>query len=180
MQNGLMQHPLVAEQIAHALPGCRKVSGSSWRACCPAHDDESPSLNITERNGKVLLKCWSGCGQSEVIDALRRLHLWPDAKRQPAKVHTLTDKREMRAFVAAHEYNLKRNIPTSTKHKQLYGQYQRVLCSPFTPGEVVESHLWCLQYSAAVRRGEVPGPEADSRFLRISRIVRDKVIPYEF
>lgn len=174
----ILSHQLSAESIAHALPGCRKVSGSTWRTCCPAHDDKSPSLNITERNGKVLLKCWSGCGQSEVIDALRRLHLWPDAKRQPAKVHTLTDKREMRAFVAAHEYNQKRNIPTSTKHQRLYSQYQRVLCNPFTPEEIAEMNLFCLLYESTVRC-DTTTPDDDETFTDYQQIVyATEYVPY--
>jgi hypothetical protein len=43
---------------------------------CPAHHDEHPSLSIDERLAKVLFKCWAGCSQAEVIDALRARGLW--------------------------------------------------------------------------------------------------------
>ena len=70
-----------AADIARALGGRR--SGAGWLCRCPAHDDHDPSLRITERDGKVLVKCWSGCEQGEVIDALRRRGLWA-GKASPA------------------------------------------------------------------------------------------------
>ena len=50
-----------------------KVKGSNGRyqACCPAHDDKSPSLVISEAaDGKVLLKCFAGCSADEVVGAI--------------------------------------------------------------------------------------------------------------
>jgi len=47
---------------------------------CPAHDDEHPSLAVTERNGCVLVKCHAGCRQKDVIAALRERGLWLDRK----------------------------------------------------------------------------------------------------
>jgi putative DNA primase/helicase len=46
--------------------------------CCPAHDDNTPSLSIGEGlNGKVLFHCFAGCSQAAVLDALRARRLWP-------------------------------------------------------------------------------------------------------
>jgi hypothetical protein len=49
-----------------------KVKGrnGAWTACCPAHDDKSPSLAIREEDGKVLLHCFGGCEVSSVVAAL--------------------------------------------------------------------------------------------------------------
>lgn len=66
-----------AEQICNALPKGRRIRADEYKACCPAHDDNSPSLSISQKSDTVLVKCWSGCSQSEVIDALRALSLWP-------------------------------------------------------------------------------------------------------
>ncbi len=44
---------------------------------CPSHDDETPSLSITERDGHVLVKCHAGCSQAAVLDVLRARGLWP-------------------------------------------------------------------------------------------------------
>jgi DNA primase len=50
-----------------------KVKGSNGRyqACCPAHDDKSPSLAISESpDGKVLLKCFAGCTADEIVGSI--------------------------------------------------------------------------------------------------------------
>lgn len=43
---------------------------------CPAHEDKHPSLSIDERGVRVLFKCWAGCSQGDVINALRERGLW--------------------------------------------------------------------------------------------------------
>jgi len=50
-------------------------------ACCPAHDDRNPSLSVSDKNGKILVHCWAGCTQEEVIGALRDLGLWHSASK---------------------------------------------------------------------------------------------------
>lgn len=49
----------------------RKKHRRSWIAQCPAHDDGTPSLYIDEgESGNVLIKCWAGCGATDVINAV--------------------------------------------------------------------------------------------------------------
>jgi putative DNA primase/helicase len=57
-----------AEEIIMALGG-NKYS----RMCkCPAHDDRTPSLHVSDsRDGKVLVRCHAGCSQDAVIEALK-------------------------------------------------------------------------------------------------------------
>ena len=44
--------------------------GAGWIACCPAHDDRSPSLSIRAgRDGRILLRCWAGCETAAVLAA---------------------------------------------------------------------------------------------------------------
>ena len=59
-------------KINNILDCLDKVSrrGDQNTSCCPAHDDKNPSLSITEKDGKILLKCWAGCTNEEVVDAL--------------------------------------------------------------------------------------------------------------
>ena len=55
------------------LPKLKKVKTTSdgWMACCPSHDDNTPSLSIKEAdNGNTLLKCHAGCDTSEIVSAL--------------------------------------------------------------------------------------------------------------
>ena len=49
-----------------------KRRGKGWSARCPAHEDQIPSLSVTEGDdGRVLLHCHGGCGTTEVLRALK-------------------------------------------------------------------------------------------------------------
>ena len=75
--------PGSAEELAQELrctyPGCRcgKREGKGWIAHCPAHDDRNPSLSLTDAVGKLLIHCFAGCSQQDVIQALVGRGLWP-------------------------------------------------------------------------------------------------------
>lgn len=48
-----------------------KKSGSGYVGCCPAHDDSNPSLSLCEGDeGKLLVKCFSGCSTENVCGSL--------------------------------------------------------------------------------------------------------------
>lgn len=48
-----------------------KKSGSGYMACCPAHDDENPSLSLKEAcDGKILLHCFAGCPVTSICGSL--------------------------------------------------------------------------------------------------------------
>ena len=67
--------------IASGLNKVRWHGDHSFLACCPAHDDRNPSFSVRDKNGMILVKCWAGCSQEEVIDALRGMGLWHTASR---------------------------------------------------------------------------------------------------
>ena len=67
---------LDAQSIANALQKAKRAGTGKYAACCPAHDDKTPSLSIQDASGKVLVYCHAGCSQDEVIGALRDLGLW--------------------------------------------------------------------------------------------------------
>jgi putative DNA primase/helicase len=70
-----MRRTTSAAAIAKALGG--RPIGGTWMACCPAHDDRTPSLSIRHADdGKVLVRCHAGCDQERVIAALRERGLW--------------------------------------------------------------------------------------------------------
>lgn len=56
--------------IIERLDKCRKSGHMSYMACCPAHKDKSPSLRITQRDGKILLHCLSGCSPDDILAAI--------------------------------------------------------------------------------------------------------------
>jgi putative DNA primase/helicase len=60
----------LVEKILDRLEGVRKSNGS-WKALCPAHDDRDPSLHVSEGvDGRVLLKCFAGCENPQIVAAL--------------------------------------------------------------------------------------------------------------
>lgn len=60
-----------AEMLLDRLQKVKKIGYNSWKACCPAHPDRSPSLSIREKeDGLVLVKCFAGCGALDVITAV--------------------------------------------------------------------------------------------------------------
>lgn len=75
---------MTAETIAKALRGYK--AGSYWMACCPAHNDRTPSLSLRYSNdGKLLVRCHAGCDQHLVISTLRSMGLWPDHHKPLSK-----------------------------------------------------------------------------------------------
>ena len=67
--------------IAGGLNKVRWQGDYQLTACCPAHDDKNPSFTAKDDNGKILVHCFAGCSQEEVIGALRDLGLWHNATR---------------------------------------------------------------------------------------------------
>lgn len=64
--------PLIAIDELLLLLRNVKTLGAGWQACCPAHEDTSPSLGISiGRTGSILLKCHAGCSFIAICDALR-------------------------------------------------------------------------------------------------------------
>ena len=70
------------------LSRLQKVKGrrDSWTACCPAHEDRSPSLSIREADdGRILIHCFANCSVQDIVGAvgLDISDLFPpDEKRQ--------------------------------------------------------------------------------------------------
>jgi putative DNA primase/helicase len=81
-----------AETIARALRGRR--AGGTWMARCPAHEDRTPSLAITDAiDGGVLVRCHAGCDQRDIIAALRARGLWEPARRHNSRLRLKFNRR---------------------------------------------------------------------------------------
>lgn len=60
-----------ADTILQHLKRVRQTKPSNWIACCPAHDDKSPSLSICELDdGRVLAHCFAGCSINEIMSSV--------------------------------------------------------------------------------------------------------------
>ena len=83
---------MTANELLSRLKKVRR-NGKSWLALCPAHDDHSPSLSISDSdNGRVMFHCFAGCSPDQVRASLgidpnspiaQESHPRPDSSGQP-------------------------------------------------------------------------------------------------
>lgn len=60
-----------AEDLISRLTKARRTGNGTWLACCPAHEDKSPSMSVRELDdGRVLIHCFAGCGFEEIVGAV--------------------------------------------------------------------------------------------------------------
>src|SRR5207244_3690653 len=52
--------------------GGRQQADGGRLAPCPAHEDKNPSFAYIERGGRLLVRCYAGCEQAALVEALRR------------------------------------------------------------------------------------------------------------
>jgi len=57
------------EKLLSRLDKVRRNGNDRYVACCPAHDDKTPSLAITVKDGRILLHCFSGCTTDSIVSA---------------------------------------------------------------------------------------------------------------
>lgn len=76
---------------------------------CPAHEDDKSSLKIDDKQGGgLLVKCFAGCDQGEVIDAMKAIGAWPDTKATrsppPASNTSKPAKKKLGRIVSEYSY----------------------------------------------------------------------------
>ena len=58
------------DEFLSRLEGVRP-NGNGSMACCPAHDDRTPSLSVSEgEDGRILVKCFAGCDPEAIVQAV--------------------------------------------------------------------------------------------------------------
>jgi hypothetical protein len=59
-------------QLENLLSRLTKVKGraGNYTACCPAHEDKTPSMAIKEQDGKIILHCFAGCPVENIVGAV--------------------------------------------------------------------------------------------------------------
>jgi DNA primase len=75
---------MAIQSLLDRLDKVRRKGEGQYMACCPAHDDSSPSLSVAEASdGRVLVKCFGGCSALDVITAvgLEWDDLFPESDR---------------------------------------------------------------------------------------------------
>lgn len=64
-----MSSPL--DNFLSHLTGVKQTGQGKYQACCPAHEDKSPSLSITEGDkGQVVFHCFGGCEKQAILDSV--------------------------------------------------------------------------------------------------------------
>jgi hypothetical protein len=58
------------DKLLSRLDGVKPRSNGGYLAKCPSHHDRSPSLSLAERDGRILLKCFAGCGADDIVSAV--------------------------------------------------------------------------------------------------------------
>lgn len=61
----------MVEELLDRLEKVRSTGKDRWKACCPVHGDRNPSMDIEDKDGKVLVHC-KACNANglEVVQAL--------------------------------------------------------------------------------------------------------------
>ncbi len=77
-----------ADNLLQHLRKIKRTKPNHWLACCPAHDDKSPSMSVRELDdGRVLIHCFAGCSVAEILSAvgLTFSDLFPENENQHGK-----------------------------------------------------------------------------------------------
>lgn len=62
---------MTGEDFVTRLEGVKRTGPHSWLARCPAHEDRSPSLSVSEKEPeKLLIYCHAQCGIAAITQAL--------------------------------------------------------------------------------------------------------------
>jgi hypothetical protein len=105
-----------------ALPP-RRGHKASYEACCPAHDDNSPSLRIDiTQEGKILLHCFAGCDIEEICNAcnLTINDLFPADNTPCRPIRPINEPTQDHWFLAVIKAQIKRGEPVSVEDQKRY------------------------------------------------------------
>jgi len=72
---------MTVDTLLSRLDKVRQRGRGQWLACCPAHEDKSPSLAIKSlSDGRILINCFAGCDSLSILQAidLTMNDLFPD------------------------------------------------------------------------------------------------------
>lgn len=79
--------PLTPEDIANALGRVTRKSNGGFMCQCPCHADDKASLSIDTGEKGILVKCFAGCLQPDIISNLKSKGLWQEvAPREKKKI----------------------------------------------------------------------------------------------
>lgn len=62
---------MIIDNLLNRLDKVKATGKSTWKACCPSHDDGNPSLHLRETSdGIILIHCFAGCTPYEILSSI--------------------------------------------------------------------------------------------------------------
>lgn len=58
------------DDLLSRLDKVQPAGKDRFKACCPAHNDRSPSLSIKATDDRLLIHCFAGCSVHDVLDSV--------------------------------------------------------------------------------------------------------------
>ena len=128
------------EDFLSRLQKVKKTGSNNWIACCPSHDDKSPSMTVgVGDNGGIVLHCFAMCSAADVVGSLGlELHeLMPErpegrefvkgrARPFPA-ADVLAAVEQESLTVAVYAYNISNGIELDEKDRErMLTAYHRI------------------------------------------------------
>ncbi len=132
---------MAVETLLSRLKGVKRVGHGRWIACCPGHEDNTPSLSIRELDDqRVLLHDFGGCDVESVLGAveLRFEDLFPErplgAERKPPKRKPWSDRQLLEVidretivvFIAACDVTLEGRVLSDIDMSRLRKARERI------------------------------------------------------
>lgn len=90
------------DKLLPLLDRVKQTAPDRWIACCPAHEDKSPSLSIREiDDGRILLHDFAGCDAEAILTTvgLTFSDLFPQPLGQFKPVHSRIPARDLLALL---------------------------------------------------------------------------------
>lgn len=89
--------------LIERLRKVKRTGDGRYVACCPAHNDKTPSMTIREMpDGRILFHCFSGCEPEAILDAigLKFSDVMPECKGEFKRERSPYSSRDILACVA--------------------------------------------------------------------------------
>jgi len=59
------------DNLLNRLHKVKSTGRGAYIACCPAHEDRSPSMTVRDcGDGRILMHCFGGCDTQSILDAI--------------------------------------------------------------------------------------------------------------
>lgn len=107
------------------LDKVKQTKPNRFVACCPAHDDKSPSLQISEVGDRILIHCFAGCGANEVLNAVNLDYsaIYPDDHTPNSKAIKISPVDEI--YVSVYKSQIRNGKTPTPEDKKRYASIVR-------------------------------------------------------